>query len=191
MHDEAVIGLKDAVRKTAQQAETRWNKLLDADDIEQELWMFILERPATQDYLRGKTAKEQINALRKTADSICSKEKLDYERFTGNFLYTPEDVRRILSRLAGDERVLDDEAIDFGIGFEALEEEHFHYYEAVREFYFFGREVKNKFDENLKRRSVDKLAELMNRKRSKREADRTEGPGTKNQEDEEWVNVYE
>lgn len=191
MHDEAVIGLKQAVRKAAQQAETRWNKLLDADDIEQELWMFIVERPATQNYLRGKSSKEQLKALRKTADSICSKEKLDYERFTGNFLYTPADVRRILSRLAGDERILDDEAIDFGIGFEALEEEHFHYYEAVRDFYFFGRKVENKSDENLKRRSVDKLAELMNRKRSQREADRTEGLGTKHQEDEEWVDVYE
>lgn len=191
MQDEAVIGLKDAVRKAAQQAETRWNKLLDADDIEQELWMFIVERPATQNYLRGKSSKEQLKALRKTADSICSKEKLDYERFTGNFLYTPADVRRILSRLAGDERILDDEAIDFGIGFEALEDEHFHYYEAVRDFYFLGRSVENKSDENLKRRCVDKLAELMNRKRSQREADRTEGLGTKHQEDEEWVDVYE
>ncbi|WP_339016815.1 hypothetical protein R3O64_09795 [Corynebacterium hesseae] len=191
MQEEAVIGLKDAVRKAAQQAETRWNKLLDADDIEQELWMFIVERPATQNYLRGKSSKEQLKALRKTADSICSKEKLDYERFTGNFLYTPADVRRILSRLAGDERILDDEAIDFGIGFEALEDEHFHYYEAVRDFYFLGRSVENKSDENLKRRCVDKLAELMNRKRSQREADRTEGLGTKHQEDEEWVDVYE
>lgn len=186
-----MISLKDAVSKAAKQAETRWNKMLDADDIEQEIWAFILERPATQDYLRGKSTEEQLKALHKTADSICSKEKLDYERFTGNFLYTPADVRRILSRLAGDERVLDDEAIDFGIGFAALEDEHFHYYEAVRDFYFFGRKVNNKSDEHLKRRCVDKLAELMNRKRSKREADRTEGLGTKNQEDEEWVDVYE
>lgn len=191
MHDEAVIGLKQAVRKAAQQAETRWNKLLDADDIEQELWVFILESKSVQAALTGLSDKDKVARLKKKADSICSREKLDYERFTGNFLYTPADVRRILSRLSGDERILDDEAIDFGIGFEALEEEHFHYYEAVREFYFFGREVKNKSDEDLKRRSVDKLAELMNRKRSKREADRTEGPGTKNQEDEEWVNVYE
>lgn len=191
MQDEAVIGLKDAVRKAAQQAETRWNKLLDADDIEQELWVFIMERPATQNYLRGKSTENQLKALHKTADSICSREKLDYERFTGNFLYTPADVRRILSRLAGDERILDDEAIDFGIGFEALEDEYPHYYEAVRDFYFFDRSVKNKSDKHLKYRAVDRLAELMNRKRSKREADRTEGLGTKHQEDEEWVDVYE
>lgn len=191
MQEEAVIGLKDAVKKAAQQAEKRWNKMLDADDIEQELWAFILESKAVQSTLSALDDKDKVARLKQKADSICSKEKLDYERFTGNFLYTPADVRRILSRLAGDERVLDDEAIDFGIGFEALEEEHFHYYEAVRDFYFFGREVKNKSDENLKRRSVDKLAELMNRKRSKREGDRTQGLGTKNQEDEEWVNVYE
>ncbi|TRX43714.1 hypothetical protein [Corynebacterium guaraldiae] len=191
MHDEAVIGLKDAVRKAAQQAETRWNKLLDADDIEQELWVFILESKAVQATLSALDDENKVARLKKKADSICSREKLDYERFTGNFLYTPADVRRILSRLAGDERILDDEAIDFGIGFEALEDEHFHYYEAVRDFYFLGRKVKNKSDEHLKRRCVDKLAELMNRKRSKREADRTEGLGTKHQEDEEWVDVYE
>lgn len=191
MQEEAVIGLKQAVRKAAEQAETRWNKLLDADDIEQELWVFILESKAVQATLSALDDKDKVARLKKKADSICSKEKLDYERFTGNFLYTPADVRRILSRLAGDERILDDEAIDFGIGFEALEGEYPHYYEAVRDFYFFGRKVNNKSDEDLKRRAVDRLAELMNRKRSKREADRTEGLGTKHQEDEEWVDVYE
>ena len=191
MHDEAVIGLKDAVRKAAQQAETRWNKLLDADDIEQELWVFILESRAVQATLAALDDKDKVARLKKKADSICSKEKLDYERFTGNFLYTPADVRRILARLSGDERILDDEAIDFGIGFEALEDEYPQYYSAIRDFYFFGRSVENKSDKNLKYRAVDRLAELMNRKRSKREADRNEGPGTKNQQDEEWVDVYE
>lgn len=191
MQDEAVIGLKDAVRKAAQQAETRWNKLLDADDIEQELWVFILESKAVQATLSALDDENKVARLKKKADSICSREKLDYERFTGNFLYTPADVRRILSRLAGDERILDDEVIDFGIGFEALEDEYPQYYEAIKDFYFFGRSVKNKSDKNLKYRAVDRLAELMNRKRSKREADRTEGLGTKHQEDEEWVDVYE
>ena len=191
MQEEAVIGLKDAVRKAAQQAETRWNKLLDAEDIEQELWVFILESQSVQKALVGLSDKDKVARLKKKADSICSREKLDYERFTGNFLYTPAGVRRILSRLAGDERVLDDEAIDFGIGFEALENEYPQYYEAIKDFYFFGRSVENKSDKNLKYRAVDRLAELMNRKRSQREVERTEGLGTKNQEDEEWVDVYE
>lgn len=167
------------VKKVARSTENRWNKMLDADDIEQELWLFIMESPSVQEYLRTRSDGEIVNALNIQADNICSKERLDYEHFTGNFLYNPADVRDLLGRMTQEERVLDDERIDFEIALEDLRTEYEHYYDSIYSHYYMGYE----FEDNPARvrcqRAVDKLADLMNRKRSQRSAERTEGPGTR------------
>lgn len=167
------------VKKVARSTENRWNKMLDADDIEQDLWLFIMESPSVQDYLRTRSDGEIVNALNIQADNICSKERLDYEHFTGNFLYNPADVRDLLGRMTQEERVLDDERIDFEIALDDLREEYQHYYEEIMSFYWMGHSPADKAAERRKDRAVDKLADLMNRKRSQRSAERTEGPGTR------------
>lgn len=167
------------VKKVARSTENRWNKMLDADDIEQDLWLFIMERPSVQEYLRTRSDGEIVNALNIQADSICSKERLDYEHFTGNFLYNPADVRDLLGRMTQEERVLDDERIDFEIALDDLRKEYEHYYDAIYSQFYMGYEAGSAADRKRVERAVDKLADLMNRKRSQRSAERTEGPGTR------------
>lgn len=167
------------VKKVARSTENRWNKMLDADDIEQDLWLFIMERPSVQEYLRTRSDGEIVNALKIQADNICSKERLDYEHFTGNFLYNPADVRDLLGRMTQEERVLDDERIDFEIALEALRKEYEHYYDSIYSHYYMGYEYEDRAEKERTYRAIDKLADLMNRKRSQRSAERTEGPGTR------------
>lgn len=167
------------VKKVARSTENRWNKMLDADDIEQDLWLFIMERPSVQEYLRTRSDGEIVNALNIQADNICSKERLDYEHFTGNFLYNPADVRDLLGRMTQEERVLDDERIDFEIALEDLRKEYPHYYDSIYSQYYMGYEHEDNNARRQSQRAVDKLADLMNRKRSQRSAERTEGPGTR------------
>lgn len=167
------------VKKVARSTENRWNKMLDADDIEQELWLFIMESPSVQEYLRTRSDGEVVNALNIQADNICSKERLDYEHFTGNFLYNPADVRDLLGRMTQEERVLDDERIDFEIALEDLRKEYPHYYDSIYSHYYMGYEHEDDAAKMRSTRAVAKLADLMNRKRSQRSAERTEGPGTR------------
>ena len=167
------------VKKVARSTENRWNKMLEADDIEQELWLFIMESPSVQEYLRTRSDGEIVNALNIQADNICSKERLDYEHFTGNFLYNPADVRDLLGRMTQEERVLDDERIDFEIALDALREDFPHYYDVVQSHYYMGHPHPDRASVDRAQRAVDKLADLMNRKRSQRSAERTEGPGTR------------
>ena len=167
------------VKKVARLTEQRWNKMLDADDIEQELWLFIMESPSVQEYLRTRSDGEIVNALKIQADNICSKERLDYEHFTGNFLYNPADVRDLLGRMTQEEQVLDDERIDFEIALEDLRTEYPHYYDSIYSEFYMGYPHEDDAERKRRNRAIDKLADLMNRKRSHREAERTEGPGTR------------
>lgn len=172
--------INESVAREARLASARWNKLLPADDIEQDLWIFILERPSVQEYLRTANAQQTKAALSRQADTICSKEQVDYEHFTGNFTYTPKDVRGILERITSEKRVLDDERIDLEMGLEQLDKEFPNHRKVIQEAFVLGDPKYLKGSLSVaKTRALDKLADCMNRKRSQRAYDRNEGPGTR------------
>lgn len=173
--------IHESVANEARYASNRWNGLLEADDIEQMLWEWLLESPSAQNYLRTANAAQTKKALSLKADFLCSQERIDYDRFTGNFNYTPADVRRILDRVSGfaEPTEFDDEKLDLEMGMEHLLEAHPQYHEVIVKRFFLDEQLEGHAEYMRSERAVDKLASLMNRKRSEREANRTEGPGTK------------
>lgn len=169
--------LETAVKREARLAESRWNNLISADDIEQEIWLWFLERPGVQSQLENANPAELSAVFKKSANQICSKERLDYDHFTGNYHYTPKEVRELLDTLGEEYDVHSaDEKVDLQLGLEELGQYHEKHYDVIQQVYRLGIEPE---DHNLKPRAVDKLTELMNRKRGQRERDRTEGLGTK------------
>lgn len=173
--------IHESVANEARYASNRWNGLLEADDIEQMLWEWILERPSAQAYLKAAEPAQLKAALSTKADHLCSQERIDYDRFTGNFNYTPADVRRILDRVSdfAEPTEFDDEKLDLEMGMDRLIETHPQYHEVIVKRFFLDEQLEGHAEYVRSERAVDKLASLMNRKRSEREADRTEGPGTK------------
>lgn len=180
--------LKSAVEKAALQAERRWNNMVSSDDIEQELWLFIMTSQAVTYYLLKNKEGDRVAALKAKADSICSKEKLDYDHFTGNYHYMPSDVRRILKNLTQERRVLDEEQFDVDEGLKDLEREYPEYHQAIVDQWWYGYPPSAPKEQDLRERAIDKLADLMNRKRSQRDAEYTEGHSVRNTEKEnvEW-----
>lgn len=173
--------LETAVKREARLAESRWNNLISADDIEQEIWLWLLERPGVQKQLENANAAELSAVFKKSADQICSKERLDYDHFTGNYHYIAKEVRDLLNTLGEEYDVHSaDEKVDFQLGMEDLEQYHNDYYDVIIRAYIQGEDFNiSSTTKMLKSRAVDKLTELMNRKRGQRERDRTEGLGTK------------
>lgn len=168
--------IKDKVRNAAASASKRWNGLLDADDIEQELWLFIAETPSAQVYLSDSGNNQVRRALRQRADVICSKERIDYDKFSGNWHYSPAEVRTLLKDVFAEQDIPSEEFIDLQTGMEQLRDKHPEYHETViRVFFQEDRDV----PAMKKSRAVDKLTALMNRTRTTRAVERTEGPGTK------------
>ena len=168
--------INEQVAREARRAQARWNNLLPADDIEQELWMFLMENSSAQRYLLEANQAEIAKALITRADIICSKERLSYDHFTGNFHYTTEEVRDLLEDYTQDRVELDPSMVDLDLAMADLEEEDSQYFFILHEAYVAGVEPSHR---QYKTRAVDKLTTIMNRKRSQRELDRHEGPGTK------------
>lgn len=181
MDTELYEKLSEAVVREARLAERRWNKIIDHDDIEQEIWLWLLERPSVQEQLRQANPAELAAVFKKSADQICSKERLDLDHFSGNFHYTPGEVRDLLEELGAAYDVHEaDEKIDLQLGLDDLLQYHHEYFEVIEQVYHRGETVENADPRRkVKDRAVDKLTEIMNRKRGQRERDRTEGPGTK------------
>lgn len=174
--------LEAAVKREARLAESRWNNLISADDIEQEIWLFILENPSSQRFLSTAEPAQVASALRSRADVICSKERIDYDHFTGNFHYTPKEVRELLDTLGEEYDVHSaDEKVDLQLGLEELDQYHPEHSNTIEVVYGTpnGYDSKDVSARKRKQEAVDKLTELMNRKRGQRERDRTEGLGTK------------
>lgn len=166
-----------AVKREARSAESRWNKIIEADDIEQEIWLWLMERPGAQEYLSKGEPAQIASALQIRADTICSKNRLDYDHFTGNFHYTTNEVRKLLEKMFIEEHTIRtiDEDIDISMAMEDLEEESPQHFSVLYMKYAFGVEP----DHTQKTvRAVDALTTLMNRKRSQRDLERIEGLGT-------------
>lgn len=167
-----------AVQREARSAESRWNKIITADDIEQEIWLFIMETRSTERFLQDAEPAQVAAALRTRADIICSKERLDLDHFTGNFHYTTTEVRDLLEKVYIEEPTITtaDEHADITTALDDLEDEHPGHFIVLYKKYSFGIEPS---DTKKTTRAVDALTTIMNRKRSQRDLDRTEGLGTK------------
>lgn len=167
------------VKSVAQQAAYRWNGLVEADDIEQDLWLFIMTSPSVSEYMDRSSDGEIRSALRKKADSICSQERDSYDHFTGNFHYSTRDVADILARVADCLGVTEAERMDLQLGMEELEAEYPNQFENVHKYYIEKQPAPKGAIQRRKSRCLEKLTTTMNRKRSQRDLDRAEGLGTR------------
>lgn len=181
METELYEKLVDAVQREARLAERRWNNIIEADDIEQEIWLWMIERPGVQRQLQNANPAEIAAVLKRSADQICSKERLDLDHFSGNYHYTPGEVRGLLEEVGAEYDVHEaDSKVDLQLGLDDLLQYHPNQFDVIERIYHHGEDFSSTGHlRKEKTRAVDKLTEIMNRKRGQRERDRTEGLGTR------------
>ena len=179
MEAELYEKLVDAVQREARLAERRWNRIIESDDIEQEIWLWMVERPGVQRQLQNANDAEIAAVLKRSADQICSKERLDLDHFSGNYHYTPGEVKGLLEEVGAEYDVHEaDDKVDLQLGLDDLLRFHPEYFDLIERAYYKGEHFHREAAERrTKDRAVDKLTEIMNRKRGQRERDRTEGLG--------------
>lgn len=200
---ELYEAIHEDVAREARLAAARWHMNTDADDIEQELWLWVMERPGTQQFFKTANKAQIAAALSSRATDICSKDKVSYEHFSGQYVYTPAEVREILDVYFGSDvsevsdevltlaqenlsetmignilggHITPDEKIDIELGLDHLVAINPDYYKILVDAYEAGIEPEERV---YKTRAVDKLTDIMNQKRSQRAAERVDGPGTK------------
>lgn len=67
--------------------------VMDAEDLEQDLWVFYLEQVEPRGYHNGAA----VDILKKQASKIDKQERIDYMYFRGSFIYTPSMIRTLLA----------------------------------------------------------------------------------------------
>lgn len=187
--DKQVLDIAEPmIKKAARYGSKRWKGVMEYDDLYQELWLFILEAPSVQNMVLQQGAELQ-NFFHNKADSICKAEQTDYGQFTGNFQYTPADVRAIVDTNPAD-RSWDEEA-DYSKGLDKLCNWHPKQYDNFMDY------LVNGMPEERSRRSkvyhsIDKLTECMNNHRRDREKEAWYGEGPRvKQEAETPVSSWE
>lgn len=167
----------------------KWPCYIEAEDLKQELWLFVLGSDSVRNYLQGNDNKACRKALLMKANSIASKQMDAYEKFSGQYVYSTQEVNKALVEATTTVDGLDfDIKADLEYGMKQLLEEHPQYFQEVWEKHFTSVTKDSESEKRQQRRAIAKLTEIMNRKRNYRERERHEGLGTKpkiNQERED------
>jgi hypothetical protein len=106
----AVLDMKNEVTKAAKTVAFQWPGIVEADDLEQDITLHLLESPGSvEKLLRDFDDRQRLNAIIKIGHKIASEERTDYELFSGNFRYSVNEVKQIL-----EDRVLHNESPELG-----------------------------------------------------------------------------
>lgn len=95
MTDE--LDAESEIRSAGRITARRWDGVIEADDVEQEIWVRLLEA----DYLDRLAAMEKPArgaVLRRIGQQIAVQERDDYEVFSGQVYYGTDEVRDLLGR---------------------------------------------------------------------------------------------
>lgn len=171
----------DLIKRASRLTSAKWFGLLEAEEIESELWIAVLESPATEKKIKEAEPDLVVDLLVRMADRICIKERDDYEHFTGNYRYSVNEAKTLIEEFFlrdGENLIVD--LIDVDIAFVRLMEENQAQADAVFRRYALGEipEQGSSF-KNYLARGLTHLTDLMNRNFKGRVRDHRDGPGTR------------
>lgn len=86
------------IKRVARNVSSQWPGVVEPDDLEQMIWVHILERPGTQRDLDGMDEHSRYRTLSKLGHRVASQERADLDHFSGNFRYSVDEVKSVLSR---------------------------------------------------------------------------------------------
>jgi hypothetical protein len=92
-----IASLSREIKKAAQAVAYQWPGVVEADDLEQDISVKLLESTASLYKVLGFDDKGKINALIQIGHQIAAQERTDYEIFSGNFKYSVNEVKKLLT----------------------------------------------------------------------------------------------
>lgn len=172
--------LNGSVQRAASTAAYKWHGLMEADDIEQELWVEILDSPATAGKLEDSDEDLVTDLLARMADRICIKERDAYEHFSGQFRYSVNEAKTVVEAFflrSGEELMID--LVDVEVAFDRLSETNPNYADAIFRRYALGESQSAEPGASHLKRGLLKLTDYMNRNFKDRAREHRDGPGTR------------
>ncbi|OHT98289.1 hypothetical protein BKG71_19420 [Mycobacteroides chelonae] len=168
------------IRRAAKSVAFQWPGILDKDDAEQGIATKLLESPGSLEKIAGMDDKARYRAVVGIGHQIASQERDDLDQFRGNFNYSVNDVKLLLSKGVLIERITDDfhcAQFDLEQALPAIADS---YFEAIQRRYYDNEPTADDsaYGSALSR-GLTALTTEMNRSYKRRYAERDDGPGTR------------
>ena len=190
--------LRKDIRSAALSVHVEWEEVIEVDDLQQEMWVHVLQRKYVADLL-GMDKPARAKVLRMIAEHICRAERDRYHYFSGNFYYSTREVRKLLrdgelspdwegdiksprydpDKVTNTKGQMDDYVCsvrDLNAAYAVLAREDSAYYADITNRYVHNLGPGDSTERNRVQRAVDKLTRIMNRLHR---TPRYEGPGTR------------
>lgn len=178
MDSNVYAELAPAVSSAGRIVADRWPGVIDADDVAQELWVRLMERPNSVAKLLTMKPSSLRQSLVDMGHQTASEYRSSYELFSGQVHYGTEDVRRILERgaLTEEKTRTDTERMDLFEGLEMLQAKNERYARIV----FLVFALRESVDDTKSiTRAVDSLTDCMNRVHNSARYSYEDGPGSR------------
>jgi len=173
----SVLDMKDQIRKAAKTVAVQWPTVVDEDDLEQDIYVHLLERPGSVEKLLTEFAdKDRFNAIIAIGHQIAAKERTDYEVFSGNFRYSVNEVRNLLEKRTFEDANLSRTSTsgDLLNGINQIGETH---RQIIQRKYKAGERITTGAERTLLSEALTALTTQMNR--SFKSTRRDDGPGSR------------
>ena len=199
-----ITALDKEIRRAAKSVAFQWPGIVDQEDVEQSLWLHLLERPGSVEKILGMEDDARYRAIIGIGHQLASKERTDYEHFSGNFRYSVKEVKALLSSgvlkdlgpglassWSGEEfytkggefedAVLTKNSMETDLlrGMAGLLKANASYYDAIRRTHLEDETSLEAVDRKRLERAQVALTTQMNRSFKRQHADRPDGPGTR------------
>lgn len=115
LNNETYDLLKKSVKAAALVTELEWPKVVEAADVEQEIWLKLLESPNSATKLGEMGESSRKKSLLRMGKQIAAEASATFELFSCQIFYSTDDVRDMLEAgaLVGEGFNSEDERIDF------------------------------------------------------------------------------
>jgi hypothetical protein len=175
MHEQIPKEFYDAVDQAARNAGRKW-PTLDWEDIRQDVWVYLLERP---NQLAKLTAEEDPGTeLRRVAGQQAAMSADVYEFFSGQYEYGTDEVRALLEMglITNREAATLSESTDLSTGMLMLKDKNKRMFDIIVDKYVHDKDPSRRADVTD---AIDKLTVLMNRANTSTRYTDHQGPGAR------------
>lgn len=176
--NEKLGNFAPVIARAARSVAHQWPGVVDKDDVEQSIWIRLLESPGSVEEISQMDSRAQYRAIVGMGHQIASRERTDYDFYKGSYRYSVKEVRDLLNQgiLIDPLPSFRAELIDIEEGLSKLNPR---YQGAVVGRYRDGEDPASEADQKATERGVDSLVDEMNKAHRTRFSERDDGPGTR------------
>lgn len=177
---DSVEKLMPVIAKAARSVAYQWPGVVEADDVEQAIYLKLLESPGTVAKVEEYEERAKYRFLTRMGHQIASQERTDYDYYKGAFNYSVDDVKSALKERILTTSVFEKGQVEIGCDlFDALGALKVEYVESIYCRYAEGQVPSKSAEKNRLSDALACLADEMNKVAKRKFSERHDGPGTR------------